>query len=813
MRSNVVIAVSSSFLALAAASPAWAQAADETPAAAPAADADDSSSTEIIVTANKREQSLSKVGLTISAVGSEDLAKQRIADIEDLARIVPGLVFAPTLTSAPVYNLRGVGFYDTSLSSYPDVSVYIDQAPLPLPIMATLTAFDLERIEVLKGPQGTLFGNNATGGAVNFIAAKPTSQFSAGAQLSYGRFNTLDIDAFVSGPITDTLDGRIAIKAVNGDEWQRSYTRDDKLGKKRNIAGRAQLAWHPADGIDFLLNVNGWRDQNDPIAPQKIATTPQNAPGTAGLGGVLPADFPIYSFPNAPANARSTDWTPEFRPYADNRFFQTTLRADIAVTDDIILTSLTGYNHLNFLNATDTDGTPFVNQNTARLEGKLRSFTQEVRLANDAANSLRWVVGSNYEKTSADEFGEALYWDSSTTPINGIGVSHYEVMHDMRNYAGFANVEFDLSDLLTLRGGIRQTRAEHDAVSLNGDSRLYQTPTPFTLTQFFNQIYRLVYGGAVPQVTPFELIILDTRTNSDGTPVDPATYLKTGRPIARVRENSTSWSVGVDVKPTEDLLLYANISKGYKAGAAPTLAGSIYTAYQTVKQESILSYEAGAKASLLDGKISLSTSAFYYDYRNKQQKSKFVDPIFGGLDLLLNVPQSRIYGAELSVVAKPAAGLTFSINGTYLDAKVKEFEGVVGAAVDTNGLLRPVIASFAGVQLPFAPKLSYAARMDYEFSLSSGYDAFVGAGVTGQSKSIGILTLSPADQNLYEINARALIDANAGIRTADGRWTVSVWGKNVFNKYYWGNSIQSYDTVVRYPGRPAEYGVSVGVRF
>lgn len=153
MRSNVVIAVSSSFLALAAASPAWAQAADETPAAAPAADADDSSSTEIIVTANKREQSLSKVGLTISAVGSEDLAKQRIADIEDLARIVPGLVFAPTLTSAPVYNLRGVGFYDTSLSSYPDVSVYIDQAPLPLPIMATLTAFDLERIEVLKGPR------------------------------------------------------------------------------------------------------------------------------------------------------------------------------------------------------------------------------------------------------------------------------------------------------------------------------------------------------------------------------------------------------------------------------------------------------------------------------------------------------------------------------------------------------------------------------------------------------------------------------------------------------------------------------------
>ena len=134
MRSKALIAVSSSFLALTTASPAWAE---ETPAA----DTDDSgASTEIIVTANKREQSLNKVGLAISAVGSEDLANQRIADIEDLAKIVPGLVFAPTLTSAPVYNLRGVGFYDTSLSSYPDVSVYIDQAPLPLPIRATRIA-------------------------------------------------------------------------------------------------------------------------------------------------------------------------------------------------------------------------------------------------------------------------------------------------------------------------------------------------------------------------------------------------------------------------------------------------------------------------------------------------------------------------------------------------------------------------------------------------------------------------------------------------------------------------------------------------
>ncbi len=214
---------------------------------------------EIIVTANKREQNLSNVGLSISALSGDQLAKQRVGDVSDLAKVTPGLAFAPTANSTPVYTLRGVGFFETTLSAYPDVSTYIDQAPLPLPVMTTLTAFDLERVEVLKGPQGTLFGNNATGGAINFIAAKPTREFAAGADFSYGRFNTFETSGFISGPITSTLRARLAVKMVNGDDWQKSYTRidggvpagylalgvpagfdkrQDTIGKRDNIAGR-----------------------------------------------------------------------------------------------------------------------------------------------------------------------------------------------------------------------------------------------------------------------------------------------------------------------------------------------------------------------------------------------------------------------------------------------------------------------------------------------------------------------------------------------------------------------------------------------
>lgn len=163
---------------------------------------DPSAAGENIVTANKREQNLSKVGLSISALGAADLASRRISNVADLAQATPGLVFAPTPDSTPVYTLRGVGFFESSLAAYPDVSLYLDQAPLSLPAMAALTAFDLERVEVLKGPQGTLFGNNATGGAINFVAAKPTHEISAGAEIGYARFNTVDVAGYVSGPIT-----------------------------------------------------------------------------------------------------------------------------------------------------------------------------------------------------------------------------------------------------------------------------------------------------------------------------------------------------------------------------------------------------------------------------------------------------------------------------------------------------------------------------------------------------------------------------------------------------------------------------------
>jgi iron complex outermembrane receptor protein len=840
-RLNHLAAASSLALALHGAS-AVAQTPDA-PSPSPAASSQDDG--EIVVTANKREQNLSKVGLSISALSGEALQNQRITTVADLAKVTPGLTFAPTPNSTPVYTLRGVGFFEASLAAYPDVSLYIDQVPLSLPILSSLTAFDLERVEVLKGPQGTLFGNNATGGAINFVAAKPSSKLGYGADVSYGRFNTIEVGGYITGQIASNLRARLAFKAVNGDEWQKSYTRidggvpadfvalgvpdpggskQDRLGKLDNIAGRFLLDWDASDSLRFALNVNGWRDQNDPTAPQYTKAVPQNPPGSAGPGGVVPADLPAFVYPHAPHNARAADWNPYLRPYQNNKFWQTALRADWDVTSDLTLTSLTGYSHLDFLNATDGDGMALEGLDLGRDAGKIKSFTQEVRLANAAGNALRFVIGGNYERTIADEDVELYISGTSSTAVNGFNGNFYGSDQKMKNYAAFGNLEYDVAEWITLKGGIRRTKADRDAIAFSPyEPDGFYKPGALgenSLTNFFNIVYGSIYGNnpdgtrVVPIVPVGDGLALDTRVNADGTPVDPSTYLKAGNPVIKLREKNTSWSLGVDLKPTEDLLFYANVSKGYKAGSVPTLAGAIYDAYAPVTQESLLDYEAGFKIQLLDRKLSINGAAFYYDYKDKQLRAKFVDPIFGALDKLVNVPKSKIKGAELSITARPTHGLSFSGSVTYLDAKVRDYDGIVGSTADpATGLRLPVLASFKGVKLPYSPRWQYALRADYEFPINGNFDGYLGAGVNGQSRSIGILTTSAQDRTDYKINARTLVDLSAGIATPDGVWRAGLWGKNVFNKYYWTNAIQAYDNIMRYAARPAEYGLTVSFHY
>jgi iron complex outermembrane receptor protein len=810
--------------------PVRAQSSSTTPALTPAAQED--SLATIVVTANKREENADKVGLTLTVLSGEELAARRINSLSDIASAVPGLTYSPSTTNTPIFTLRGVGFNESSLGVYPAVSVYVDQAPLPFPVMASHEAFDLERIEVLKGPQGTLFGQNSTGGAINYIAAKPTSSFEAGGDVSYGRFNQIDTNAYVSGPITPTLGYRVAITGLQMNDWQYSVTRDDTNGHQSYVAGRGLLDWRATDDISFELNFNGFVDNSQPQAQQLIAINPQR-----------PADASAVFLASVftPNNARAADWaaeypdpatgvvgpngavTPgteklgEFDPFSDRNFYQIALRGDFSVIPGASLTSLTSYDYFNQTQRTNGDGNAMVTFDLQKNDGYIHSFNQEVRLANEGASTFRWVVGGNYESSRTYEdqllrfYGNSNY-NPETLYINAAGVSN---LQEIQNLAGFGNLEYDVLDKLTVRGGVRYT-----------DSKNKANICPYTITggnvdKLFN-----VLGGLVGDV-PFTPVGPSNPDSPNSCyALDNLTMTIPGQPDnvpgrrfeQSLNENNVSWKFGTDYRVLTNALIYANVSRGFKAGSFPSLAASDFTALEPVRQEELTAYETGIKTQLFDHTLLLNASTFYYDYKNKQVRGKLSDPIFGALDALVNVPKSRIIGAEADVTVRPITGLTLGASLTYLDSKVVDFTN----AVDTTGKAG---VNFDGVPLPFTPRWAGTFNGDYSYPAPGGA-VIAGFTVTQRAASDAVLGAQKIDVqaiptavvrsnvgSVYGIEGYGTVDVRLGYQSEQGKWSVGLWGKNVLNKYYWTTVIPASDSAARLAGLPATYGITFGYKY
>ena len=772
-----------------------------TPAVAQQAAGADPGVGEIIVTANKRAQNLNDVGQTIVAISADALKDQRITSLADVASAVPGLSFSPSTTNTPIFTLRGVGYNEQSLAVYPTVSVYLDQAPLTFPALASRTAFDLERIEVLKGPQGTLFGQNSTGGAVNYIAAKPTNSFEAGGDISYGRFNEVSGNAYVSGPLSSTLKGRLAVSGSHVDDWQRSTTRDDQLGEVNYWAGRLLLDWNPSDSARFELNINGWQDKSDPQAQQLIAILP-------GVPDYIDPRLASYQF-NVDNN-RDADWTPNGpgltqRPKSNRKLVQIMLRGDFDLSDNLTLTSLSSYVHFTQRQNSDGDGNYLSTFDLAQDNGKIDTFFQELRLSNGDGKPVRWVVGANYEKSKVDELLKLNFIDNSTNNpetlfIDASGVDSFQ---KLRNYAAFGNLEYDLSDLITLKAGARYTNSRVSQNICNydaGNGGLYS---------LFTVLGNALSGQVVAPLGAGDCYTLDY----NNVPGDP--YKST------LKEDNVSWRVGADIHVSRDILLYTNISRGYKAGNFAVITASKFEQYQPVRQESVTSYEAGFKAQLFDRILGLNGAAFYYDYKDKQIRGKIRDSLnlFGLLESQVNIPKSRIAGAELEATLRPVKGMTFSGVVTYLDSKVKEYSGY-----DVVGSVR----NFAGAPLPLTPKWQVGVGVDLRpdiqsdnvqpfFGVNMNYRSHTAASLLGDTTpwptTVPGARIAPGIDFPYKIPSYTTVDARAGLEFDNARYKVMVWGKNLFNELYVTNVVPGSDTVSRFVGRPRTIGVTFAVAY
>lgn len=731
----------------------------------------DSPIDEIIVTAQKRSQSINDVGVTISALDTDMLQARGIIDAADLAKAVSGFTYTPTISGPPVYTLRGVGFYESSLAVAPAVTVYVDEAPLAFPIMTQVSVIDLERVEVLKGPQGTLYGENSTGGAINFIAAKPTRDFKAGGSMSFGRFSALDVNGYVSGPLSETVRARLAFRGATGGAWQRSYTRDDKLGATRQAAVRLLVDWDATERLKFSLNLNAWRDRSDFPAGQLDEVTCS-----------LPSNCYLTGYPTAPNNARDADWDADWPMRVRDDFRQAVVRADYEVTSDITLTSITGYQHLKTLKYSDADATDIRNL-AVRTRGNIESVNEELRLAGDTGG-INWVAGGYYAHAKVfDEFHYTTDFMSSALVfphLPAFKATATPTNTRLNTYGLFANAEVPLTGGLTMIAGLRKTwtKRAFNGCTLDLDG---------ALAADVNFIQELVHGSLINPAVKGGCIVLDA--NFFPTNVQQ-----------NLNEDNLSWRVALNQKTAGGTLIYAAISKGYKAGSIPAVSSTSVRQFDPVPQEQLLSYELGVKAPLFDRALQLNASVFYYDYKNKQLRGRVLDSFFGLLETLVSIPKSRVWGAEMELTARPMDGLTLSGSVTYLDTKVTNFTGI---DIDRN------VVNFRGASFPYSPKWQSAADAEYSWNVGGDKSAFLGASMAQRSASYATIGAYPH----FRMRPYATLDLRAGVKSDDDSWSLTAWGRNVTNEYYLNGVFQFIDTRFRQPAKPATYGITFGFKY
>ncbi len=740
---------------------------------------------DIVVTASKRAQSLNSVGMAITALTGSQLARQGVVSTADLVKVVPGLTFAQSQTGTPVYTIRGIGYYDASLSAAPAVSVYQDEIGYAFPVMTEAATLDLERVEVLKGPQGTLYGQNATGGAINYIAAKPLDHYAAGLDWTYARFNAVDVDGYITGPITDTLSFRLAGAVDEGGDWQKSYTTGQRQGASDVKKGRLLISWKPTDKLKVLLNANGWRDNSDSIASALSAYTPE-AEGRPGSAYPQEAEQVI-----GPHEAGTADWTTSVPRKLDESFYQGSARIDYDVSDALGITSLTSYEHYTQNNTRDIDGSA-LDVYHLKQTGYIHSFSQELRLHGNLMNDrLFWILGGDYNRDSIHELNtEFLTYSTLARAFAAFGIGPFPGVTQLSNNkittkAVFGNAEFKVTPTVTLHGGVRYTSVKDE---FNGCSQTIDPNLALGNTLIIN-LLRSEAGLA-----PISDIPVGACTTINQS-------LEPGLISNKLDQHNVSWRGSADWKIVPGILLYASVSKGYKAGGFPTLGATSYVQLQPVTQESVMAYEAGLKYS--SRHISFDAAFFDYDYSNKQFRARTIDPlgIFGAVEALVNIPKSNVKGGEATLTIKPLSGLTLTASGTYIHSRVTSH------FVNYDALGN--VADFYGEKFPFTPKWSGQFNGYYEHPLSASISAFLGGNVTYQSKT----TSAFGDNALVDNIAYALLDLQAGIEAPDGNWRVTLFGKNVTNKYYWTDAFRETDNVSRHVGMPATYGITFSKKF
>lgn len=709
---------------------------------------------EIVVTAQKRAESLQDVPISIDAFSGDEMNQLGVKSAHEVLKLIPNAGTVPQGGAKQNFFIRGVGTADFHLNVVGAVGVFLDDVSLNSPFSVSFAAFDMERAEVLRGPQNTLFGRNTTGGAVNFISRKPNPEDGTNGYIrgGFGSYSQFDIEAAVGFRLSDTAAVRIAGISNTRDGVFDSLSLGQEVGDEDRQAFRAQLSWQPTQSWDLLFKAYTGSSDAKPFPFKNVGF---RDPADVSLLCSVPVDQLIPA--NNPNCADSTgfvhqydDWEHVYNGLVHTEDLDVngfSLRADWS-NDAITFTSITALDYLDVEYKEDSDGGPTTVFQFYQ-EGSYDQWSQEFRLASADDAGIRWIAGVYYffedaEYSTAVRRTPAPFAPSGTDQFNI--VPNTQVQQDNSAFSVFGQLEFDLRDDLTLTAGYRWTNETKEGTNAPSVRCVGTIGGPPFCPSFPEGAF---IGSA-----------------------DVASFPALFEPPAEILDGDwDEWGarVALDYQMTDSTMLFGSISRGFKGGgfSIAALQALLGLAAQDVEPETLWAYEIGMKSDWMEETLRFNAAVFYYDWEGLQSFQVLVDPNSGeGLPQLTNVPEASLLGAEAELTLVPGAGW-------YLQAGL----GLLNSEIDDPGNIAGVSA---GNDIPNTPELTFTGLIRKEFELDAGILALqtnfrYRDDVTydlGNAKNL-------SQEGFWNVNARGIYTFGA-----DGQYEVNVWGENLTGEKY-----------------------------
>jgi iron complex outermembrane receptor protein len=753
---------------------------------AQAADVSSAHVEEIIVTAQKRAQSLSDVSLAVSAVSADALVNSQTNSIESLQYLIPSISFGNDFNFAKLF-IRGIGLNSSFPGADPSVALHVDGAVIAQAGAQMSAMFDLERVEVLRGPQGTLYGRNATGGAVNLITAKPTDTLDGYARLTIGGDDLQTLaEAAVGGPFSDTVRARLAVRYFDREGYGVNELTGNDIDNAEQLSTRASVEFLPDESFNLLLTGEFHRedDRSNAIHFRAASFPNATAPTTAGAVDLRSlATLPGFGVSSDPRNVRAN-----VDPINDRTTYALTATATWDVTDAWTVRSISNYRdyEAEFYQDFDVSSYPGCRQPLVGLTSTCtlpagftrtsgnhwqplyqHQLSEELQL-NYESDRLHGLVAAYYLKEHIrieNHLGFNPVPDFSSDPADVRAI--FDGTMDVETWAVFGNATYDLTEQFSLKAGARYSWEERKVIS-----------------------YQSTATGPSPAPAPAAL----------------------GYPWVREKDWSNfSPQLGVEYRPQDGLMTYFTWAKGFKSGTS--VIGE--AGKEFVNPEKVDSFEVGLKSRLLDNRLQLNLAAFYHEVEDAQFQFTFplaLPPNF--TTEMRNAAQVEGKGIELETSWRVTPAFTLDTAVAWLDSEFTAFlapNPLNPAGYTSTSTANAILQDLSGNRTRMSPEWTATVHPSYDLDLNNGGTLTLSANAIYKGKQYH----SEFNDDRMSSDAYTIVDANILYAAPGQRYTVNLWAKNLTDEFVWAGSyaVASTRTIGGTLLPPRTYGVTAGVKF